>query len=384
MNVLDIKPVVKSNTKCWLLFKKNSGDMYCLGNISKNGFIKIAESQVQDVNLMISLMDGKHTLENIDRQITSYDVESLYNIMCKANLIEGINSNYQNNEFELYSLNIFKFSTKKFSRAFQIIGKLLTQRLIVFLGVVLIIFSFLISMKSIPQFMTSPGTYRIVNSDSLNIVIYYLISISSILLHELGHAVVAARYRIPPVTFTVALYLWVSPIVYLTIPGIYTRTPKKRIYIWGAGMYTNLIICAISMIIYMICNSEMAALTFVVNLTLVMVNISPLMPLDGYFMICTMLKTVNMREQFLHPFSRENWRRNNIYVKAYNVISLCFVLYVLITQVIWIIKYVADALFNTTSVLQFIYNIRLILIAMLLLLLSRVFKYVLKSYMKTE
>ena len=101
-------------------------------------------------------------------------------------------------------------------------------------------------------------------------------------------------------------------------------------------------------------------------------------------MICTMLKTVNMREQFLHPFSRENWRRNNIYVKAYNVISLCFVLYVLITQVIWIIKYVADALFNTTSVLQFIYNIRLILIAMLLLLLSRVFKYVLKSYMKTE
>ncbi len=375
MDITNERPIIKDGTKYWLLFKKKNQDVYCLGNVQSNKFIKVYDDQLKDVKAMLHLMDGKNTLEAIQSQIHSFDTLSLYKTMCKAGLIKGFDSSYQNNEFELYSFVICKLSTYRLKRMFYLLGKIFTRPIITILLLAFIFVAVITNINSIPRFMTSPDTYRIFQSDTVNLVVYYVISLVSILLHELGHAIVAARYKAPPSTLTVALYLYVTLIVYLTIPGIYTKPPKQRIYIWCAGIYVNAIICATSLVLYSLFGNPIMALTFVVNLTLIIINISPMMPLDGYFIVCTLLKTTNMRAQFLHPFVKRYWRQSNVYMKFYNVFSLSIMLYVAFTQISWVFSYLLNAYQISTTLIQFLYNIRLLLMALIVLIISRVIKW---------
>ena len=43
------------------------------------------------------------------------------------------------------------------------------------------------------------------------------------------------------ICLVLSLYLYISPIVYLKIPGIYTVNPKTRVKIWSAGIMTYII-----------------------------------------------------------------------------------------------------------------------------------------------
>lgn len=375
MDTLQKKPRIKQDTNCWLLFHKQSGNIYCLGNVQNNKFIKIYENQIKDVRLMLKLMDGKITLSKLTKKINSFNIIALYKTMCKAGLIVGYNSNYKNNEFELYSFMICKLSVIKLKTILQNISKALINPIITSICLIAILITFTINIISIPTFMTAPSTYRIFSSDAINLFIYYCISLISILLHELGHGLFASKYDIPPSFFTIALYLYVTPIVYLSIPGIYTKSPKQRIYIWGAGIYVNAIICTVALIVHAFFDSQLAALIFVVNLTLIMVNISPLMPLDGYFIACTLLKSTNIRSQFLHPFTKRYWRQSNNYIKLYSVLSLAMMVYIIFTQVNWLSRYFVSAYHDSTTFFQFIFNIRLLLMAIVIFAFSRLIKW---------
>ena len=63
----------------------------------------------------------------------------------------------------------------------------------------------------------------------------------SMFIHEISHGVVAYKYGLIPKQLVVSLYLYISPIVYLKIPGIYTVNPKTRVKIWSAGIMTYII-----------------------------------------------------------------------------------------------------------------------------------------------
>ena len=72
----------------------------------------------------------------------------------------------------------------------------------------------------------------------------------SMFIHEISHGVVAYKYGLIPKQLVVSLYLYISPIVYLKIPGIYTVNPKTRVKIWSAGIVSNLFLASLSIIIY--------------------------------------------------------------------------------------------------------------------------------------
>ena len=72
----------------------------------------------------------------------------------------------------------------------------------------------------------------------------------SMFIHEISHGVVAYKYGLIPKQLVISLYLCITPIVYLKIPGIYTVNPKTRIKIWSAGIVSNLFLASLSIIIY--------------------------------------------------------------------------------------------------------------------------------------
>ncbi|MGX7025992.1 M50 family metallopeptidase [Vagococcus hydrophili] len=379
MDKMQITPTIVSDVKCWLLFKKKENE-YCLGSLSTNNFIKLYEYQIEDVNKMIYLMDGNNTLEFIDKQIKSFQVKNLFDVMCSIGLIQGYESQKKKNEFELYSFTFFKIPLYKMNKFLcALSSKIINRKILIIISMIMLIIC-IVFFKNIPYLMTSPTTYKLLDSDILNIILYYLLTIVSVLLHELSHALVASRYNIYPTYFSGALYLYISPIVYLTIPGIYTRQPKERIYVWGAGMYTNLLVSMISLLLFSLNNNNLAALIFVINITLVMVNLSPMMPLDGYFIVCTLLRETNMRRQFLHPFDKNVWSNSSILIKLYTFSSFLLIISVLLTQCIWLFKFISSAYEHNTDVISFFIDIKLVILVILVMIISRVIKLGAKKY----
>ena len=132
----------------------------------------------------------------------------------------------------------------------------------------------------------------------------------SMFIHEISHGVVAYKYGLIPKQLVISLYLCITPIVYLKIPGIYTVNPKTRIKIWSAGIVSNLFLASLSIIIYNIIGqfgaseiiSKLFLLSFYVNFVLIISNLFPLLPLDGYFILSTLMKKPNLRKQSFVDF----------------------------------------------------------------------------------
>lgn len=105
----------------------------------------------------------------------------------------------------------------------------------------------------------------------------------SMFIHEISHGVVAYKYGLIPKQLVISLYLCITPIVYLKIPGIYTVNPKTRIKIWSAGIVSNLFLASLSIIIYNIMGqfgaseiiSKLFLLSFYVNFVLIISNLFP-------------------------------------------------------------------------------------------------------------
>lgn len=85
---------------------------------------------------------------------------------------------------------------------------------------------------------------------------------------------------------------------------------KTRIKIWSAGIVSNLFLASLSIIIYNIMGqfgaseiiSKLFLLSFYVNFVLIISNLFPLLPLDGYFILSTLMKKPNLRKQSFVDF----------------------------------------------------------------------------------
>ena len=124
-----------------------------------------------------------------------------------------------------------------------------------------------------------------------------LIGLLSIVLHELSHCFVASRWGILTGTLRIQLYLGTIPIVGLKLAGLYTLPPRGRLAVWSAGVFTNLSITAAALLAIRTVAPGSAALglTAAINWLLAIFNLMPLLPTDGYFMLCTLVKDSNVR-----------------------------------------------------------------------------------------
>lgn len=371
-----VYPKVIEGTQCTLLFKRKN--IYCIGNRSSRNFIKLYPEQKKDAEIALHMMNGKSSLEDIMSVLPDFDVYNFYIALCNCGLIAGKDSNIKKNEYEIYSLKIasFQLTENYFER--YILKKFLLKKYF-YLLTLLLLLATAYSARSIPNILMNPNCYRIFHSDSLNLLIYYVVSVSSVLLHELGHKIIAIKYGIFPKKLVIALYLYISPIIYLEMPGIYAISQWKRIKVWGAGIYVNYVLCSVAAFLYRLTSYNLLGLIFTINLTLILINIIPFMLLDGYYIFSTLIEETDLRLQFLNIWNINVWRKSNSWVRVYIVVSFVLILLYLSTQAIWISEYISSALRNSGSISQTIYNLRLLVILFVLIIIGKVVRYGVKN-----
>jgi len=125
----------------------------------------------------------------------------------------------------------------------------------------------------------------------------------------------------------VQLYLGTIPIVGLKLAGLYTLPPRGRLAVWSAGIFTNLSLTAAALLgMKAVAPGSVALeLTAAVNWLLAVFNLMPLLPTDGYFVLCTLVKDSNVRvrawDWVRRPFHKGR-KRPSVFVLAYIIATL--------------------------------------------------------------
>jgi len=272
---------------------------HVLGIRELDRYIQVPSRKAEVLTRALSLMNGQHTLEQISAAMLSagfaLDVESLYRKAAGAGLIAGIPfvGDMTRLSFRLLELNIGPFF-RKANWIRKIYPVLSWLPLLAVAGAIVTLFYSGINA----QHLGLPTIWRPVGAMQWIAVLAGILL--SILLHEGAHAVTASRYGLAPSRFRLLGYLGFIPYLVLSIPGLYTVPPRMRLKIWGAGPLGSLMAASMAQI----------GLTFVspagfvhlwlstlaqINLFVAVWNLCPLLPTDGYFILCTLVRSHNLR-----------------------------------------------------------------------------------------
>jgi Zn-dependent protease len=118
----------------------------------------------------------------------------------------------------------------------------------------------------------------------------------SVIVHELSHCFAAASCGIQSGSLRLQLYLGVFPIAGLKFAGLYTLPVRGRLAVWSAGLLANASLAAAALRNEDLprASATLAAL-LTVNWFMIVLNLLPLLPTDGYFLLTTLAKDANVR-----------------------------------------------------------------------------------------
>ena len=128
------------------------------------------------------------------------------------------------------------------------------------------------------------------------------------LLHELGHAFVAWRHKIPVPSAGIAVMLF-TPVLYTETSAAWRLPKKPRMLIGAAGMMVELAVAAWALLVWVFLNDgPLRAVLFSAATTgwimTLAVNLSPLMRFDGYFLLSDLTGIANLHER---SFALARW-----------------------------------------------------------------------------
>lgn len=127
--------------------------------------------------------------------------------------------------------------------------------------------------------------------------------------HELGHAYMCKRYGVPVPTFGVAfLVFW--PVLYTDTTLSWSLTHKQRLRIAIAGIWVETYITIIAALIWSVADNQtiktICFVTISVNwLASVLLNVSPFMRFDGYYVLADYWKMPNLQ---FRAFALTRWQ----------------------------------------------------------------------------
>lgn len=132
------------------------------------------------------------------------------------------------------------------------------------------------------------------------LVLLILVAVSAIA-HEIGHALAGRACRLRVDRYGVA-FLGLIPVLYVRLRGLWGVPKPQRLAITGAGIATQVIIASLALSIWTLWtwadSAPEALLRFAgLNILLAFVNLLPLSPLDGYWLLAQWLDRPNLREE---------------------------------------------------------------------------------------
>jgi putative peptide zinc metalloprotease protein len=199
-------------------------------------------------------------------------------------------------------------------------------------------------------------------------------------MHETSHAAMAMKYGLKPRKVSVSIYLF-SPIIYITIPGIYTLSRNKRLLVHSAGILMNFFLFSLSVVSLPFVSGilrDVMLLTAFNNLGLIVTNIVPFLPLDGYFILMNLLKIPNLRritkKKLLSVM--EGNKIDIIIYSIYNFISVLFIIAIVCSILYQLVYNFKIGWSERGKLSSAVFEIRGYLLTLAIICISKIINYV--------
>lgn len=387
---MSYKPIALSDISCSLLYHyEDKEDVYSIGSIEKDKYIEVKESNKDVILYAISKLNGENSIERveelvIDKLKCKLNAQELVKILEKAALLIGTDeTKVEKGEFDILSLKLIKCDLLKYKFIFKSLQKFIN----LFKVIIIVITIIALLYGDILFHIKDLNIFNLSDNYILIFIATLIIMGISMFVHEVSHGVVAYKYGLIPKQLVVSLYLYITPIVYLKIPGLYTVNPKTRIKIWSAGIVSNLLLASLSIIIYTIMGeiggpeiiSKLFLLSFYVNFVLIVSNLFPLLPLDGYFIMSTLMKMPNLRKQSFVDFKNMVLGKK-VKVKAiyliYFILSAGIMTYIIGMQVYNAYIIFIENLRLSNSIMEALWAIKFYVVIILLFVVSKIKRFV--------
>lgn len=317
----------------------NNGDKkFILKHNRTNKYIKVGQKEVKYL-LQFSQEDKFHLdLDFSDfKALEDDEKEQLYQYYVKNEFLVEKSISIKNKiwDFKMESLQkiyLLSFDLDKFLEKIKIVGKICFNP--IFLGIYLVVFfigtnEMIKNQDYIQKWINFEVKAR---SQLILLILTYITTF----LHELSHGL-ACKHCGGKVKKMGILLFYLSPVAYCNVNDMHLlKSKKKKILISSSGILMNFLLANISMILFSIgLKNDILVGYYLMNLGIGFYNLIPLVKMDGYWILSSILGETNLMEKsaisiltfIMKPkkfidFNLKN-RKKLIYI-FFGISSLCF------------------------------------------------------------
>jgi hypothetical protein len=301
------------------------------------------------------LMDGKKTIKQIfvegkktDDTLTERDVRDVIISLAEEGLVESTEPEIVQKRVEMAStfqldVNLVRNTSESLAWFFKATRKM-SKKQVLPIAIGITVLGFALFAGTFVHIFSDSRVFNVAGSALLGIFFYEIIVLSpDYLLHELAHAAACDYYGGKPLELGTGLY-YLAPFFYCNTSDSWRLGRRSRIMISLAGPLTSLVIAS-----FFVFASYLTPAGFGRNVLQIaaffgfygtLVNFSPVIETDGYYILADVLNIPNLRDESLgfikraflrklgRPVSkvRQSARRRRIFL-LYGVIAIGWFLF---------------------------------------------------------
>jgi putative peptide zinc metalloprotease protein len=294
-------PRLLDDIAVWPFYQRgpSAEDTYIVGSVTADRYLTVPESKLPAIRAFLQRLDGTRTLGEVSDSLTAdfgirIDVDALYRRFQAAGLVAG-GAETPAGDIEQMSATAVRIPIGRLLRLLSrlsLFGKASTG-----VGIALIVTA-LVCLALDSSFRVLAASPVLANGAVFwTTGLFAGTTLFSVVVHELSHCFAAACCGIQSGSLRLQLYLGVFPIAGLKFAGLYTLPVRGRLAVWSAGLFANASLAAAALLAMRTWSpaSTLLAALLTVNWLMIVLNLLPLLPTDGYFLLTTLAKDANVR-----------------------------------------------------------------------------------------
>jgi putative peptide zinc metalloprotease protein len=287
MEKIDYTTIIPTIRKKFTVVKKeNHKVLIIIEGATKNSYLYCD----QEIVSILELVDGKDALSDINNKLQNVDIQISIEDLHDT-LFNKFNKLVTDNDIEKQSngflfLNFVLINEKKVKKIASHFSFIFKSEKFVFSS-----FTFFIFLTGYILFFTK----RNFDITSQSILILPVISLVVLIFHEIGHATACYTYGAKNGPIGFGFYL-LTPVMYADVTDSWKLTKDKRLLIDIAGLYMEGLIMTIFTVIYYLSGIDFFLYVAIVIIFNTVININPFLKFDGYWILCDLTNTYNLRE----------------------------------------------------------------------------------------
>ncbi|MGY0408400.1 MAG: peptidase, M50 family protein [Polaribacter sp.] len=305
---------------------------------------------------LIKKIDGKKTLEQLKEELNnSTNIDFLYNLLYeklgKYGIIETNFIKIKPNEKPSYlKLSFILISSNFISKMTPFLKFLFYPKVL----------KFLITLCLTIIILTVTTNYNdvlIQDFGGINWTLFFFLGFLSVTFHEFGHVTATEFFGAKQDGIGGGFYLF-SPVYFADVSDIWKLKPNQRIIVNLAGVYFELLICTVYIILALTFNFKFLMIFASVIFLRTLINLNPFLRSDGYWVLTDILGIPNLHKvsaNLLLSFIKSIFNKKQEFTYSKKNILLTFYASVNYLLLIIFVSYVI--VFDSNSVLFFPKNL---------------------------